>query len=291
MSSFFDWFKNKDLPKGPELSLADKVKQDFEMIIKDHKDKTGSVNVVDTKPQNAQINVVQTAQPKKLEIANQLKVPVINQPLKMSPAKIPATTNIQSTAPFNKLITTSRQSPVIPAPVVKPVVPAVEKPVEQAPAIVKDDRYNKVLATVLAESLGESDKGKQAVVNTIYNRVGKYGVTGEPMNDAFDVVSEPYQFSAFEVNNPLFVKFRDYLRGKDIVLSDAEKKALDKVTKMVDQAISGQLEDITGGATHYLNPGASRDLSWINSGKAKVTLKEGRHVFATVGKDYQRKIK
>lgn len=176
--------------------------------------------------------------------------------------------------------------------------PKVPEPVILEKSKMNEDQYYKVLSVVMAEALAEVDKGKRGVVNVIFNRVGKMDIHNKPVNSAWDAISEGYnpktgrasQFSSFDINNNIFKKVKDYLRGGKTELSKKEKEALDTIEKDVKLAIQGKLPDVTGGATHYLNPKTASDKSWIESNHAVITARIGNHVFAKVGKDYQRPI-
>ena len=130
-----------------------------------------------------------------------------------------------------------------------------------------DDKQLKIVATVIAEAIGEGEQGMQAVFNVMNNRAEKN------KTEIFDEVAKPYQFSAFSTNNRLYVKIRDYLRGKDVTLTKTEKIAVDKITEMVKNGV----EDITGGATHYANMATSTDRSWFD--KIPKTGQIGKHTF------------
>ena len=129
------------------------------------------------------------------------------------------------------------------------------------------DQDKKVVATVIAEAIGEGNEGMQAVFNVMSNRVKKNGST------LFDEVAKPAQFSAFSKYNPTFVRIRDYLRGKPVKISAKEKEAVDTITNMLQNGA----EDVTGGATSYLNPKTATDKSWMNV--LQPTKQIGKHNF------------
>lgn len=141
---------------------------------------------------------------------------------------------------------------------------------------ISDDEKKKVIATIFSEALGESPEGRQGVLNTIINRAKSgYGKS----KTIFDVVSQPYQYTGFSGSNPLYVKARDYLRGKPVTLSPQEKLVIDEIMNLYLQAESGQLEDITGGNINYLNPATATDTKYFNKRNPKKDIQIGQHIF------------
>lgn len=131
----------------------------------------------------------------------------------------------------------------------------------------KSDERNKIIATVIGEALGEGEEGMKAVLNVMQNRAIEKG------ESLYEVVSKPAQFSAFNINNRLYSKVRDYLRGKDINLTSTEKKAVEAVKNFLNEGV----EDLTFGASHYIRPEHATDLSWY--GEGELTVKIGNHEF------------
>lgn len=87
---------------------------------------------------------------------------------------------------------------------------------------------------VIGEAGGESDEGKAAAIHTAINRVKSSGET------LGDVIAKPYAFEAVHTG-----------RTKSIDPNSEEyKRVRDRI---VIPAIMGELQDPTGGATHFLN--------------------------------------
>lgn len=135
------------------------------------------------------------------------------------------------------------------------------------------DEKNKVIATIVAEAIGEGEEGLQASLNTVKNRAKEKGKT------LYDVVSQPAQYSAFSSDNKIYSKVRDLLRGKPVLFANAtEKQSVEKAVKKVKEMVEdSNLQDITDGATHYFNEKTMTDKSWMNEGKE--TKRIGNHVF------------
>lgn len=96
--------------------------------------------------------------------------------------------------------------------------------------------------TLQAEAGGEGYKGMLAAGSVIANRVasGKYGkgISG--------VIMKPGQFSAWN-------GVTGYAGGEGAINMDKVRPSKDAL-KAAQDIISGNYEDITGGATHYYNP-------------------------------------
>lgn len=129
-----------------------------------------------------------------------------------------------------------------------PPPPIVQK------AEVKITNLDILAATLIGEAGGEGAEGMHAVMNVIMNRVKG---SNDPVRRAVAVVLKPKQFSMFnsytigneKIENIIF-KFKQHPKWKL-----AEEIAL--------KGLSGKLEDITNGATHY----------HVTKGKSKVTPK------------------
>jgi|FAXJ01.1.fsa_nt_gi putative nucleotidyltransferase with HDIG domain len=99
-----------------------------------------------------------------------------------------------------------------------------------------------VATTLWGEARGEGDKGMQAVMNVIMNRVqGNFKRTK-------GVVLAPKQFSMWNsINNAEETAMAASRKYKD-------DKSWQQAIRIVDLAADGKLPDITGGATFYFNP-------------------------------------
>ncbi|MGF1609740.1 MAG: cell wall hydrolase [Kiloniellales bacterium] len=120
-----------------------------------------------------------------------------------------------------------------------------------------------VARTIWGEARGEGNRGMQAVANVIANRAARPGWWG---SDFISVCMKPYQFSAWNSNDPN--------SGKAARVTEADAQfrvALD----LAGKAVAGVLPDITGGATHYHTHAVSP--GWASS--LRKTADIGNHVF------------
>lgn len=117
--------------------------------------------------------------------------------------------------------------------------------------------------TIWGEARGEGLRGMQAVANVIMNRVDRGGWYGASIKD---VVLKPLQFSCWNADDPNRAKI-DALTLQELEASGAMNVAR--------QVMSGQLPDITGGATNYHNNKVNP--SW--AAKMKRTTVIGNHIF------------
>lgn len=119
--------------------------------------------------------------------------------------------------------------------------------------------------TLWGEARGDGVTGMQAVANVVMNRVGAIGKWFS--GTVSEVVRKPYQFSAWNANDPNLPQ-----------LEAANEKTpgfLDAVAIAV-QALKGELPDITGGATHYYAAGTPKP-NWVAG--ATFTTQIGNHLF------------
>lgn len=120
--------------------------------------------------------------------------------------------------------------------------------------------------TIYGEARGEGALGMQAVANVVINRTLLGGVVRR-VAGVVAVVTEPWQFSAWNENDPNADKIRNLDRG--------DNSTFDLAYSIAEKAMSGNLPDVTFGATHYhttdINP------SW-NDAMTK-TAEIGNHVF------------
>ena len=93
---------------------------------------------------------------------------------------------------------------------------------------------------IAMEARGEPEEGKQAVANVILNRYrsGRYGDT------LTDVITAPNQFEPWST------------RRDELLSLDPDSPEYQNAAFALQQAMQG---DITGGATHFLNPEVVRD--------------------------------
>ena len=138
--------------------------------------------------------------------------------------------------------------------------------------------------TIEAEAGGESKRGKLAVGAVIANRADstKYGM------DIRGVILRKAQFSPWNA-------ITGYQKG----ISQAKPMLTEKMKPSKDsydaakKILSGDYEDPTGGAVHYLNPKIGKKPDWYGSFKKRGVKKIGRHEFGNAdnnkkydGKDY-----
>jgi hypothetical protein len=163
-----------------------------------------------------------------------------------------------------------------PSPMPLPVKTPMGTPVPSANIFnIPQDQLNKVIATVISEAGGESPQGRQAVLNSIVNRANLnpkyYG------SNLFGVVSKPSQYTGFNAKDPNYRETRDYLDGKSKKLTPGRLQQIQEVQNLLQLAKQGKLQDLTSGATHYLNPKKATDFSWVKKALKKATV--GQHEF------------
>lgn len=137
-----------------------------------------------------------------------------------------------------------------------------------AKQVLKDDseQIDVMARTAWGEARGEGQSGMQAVLNVIVNRTKKGGWWGAT---PAEVCHKKSQFSCWNLNDP------NRARMLAVTDSDANFRTAKSLAK---SAYAGTLPDITGGATHYLNPAALSSLpSWTRS--LTKTAQIGNHVF------------
>lgn len=117
--------------------------------------------------------------------------------------------------------------------------------------------------TIWGEARGEGSDGMKAVAAVIMNRVQKGGWWG---NTIEEVCKKPYQFSCWNPGDPNLHKVQTVT---------LDNPAFKKAYQIAQYAISGQLDDMTGGATHYHT--TSITASWSSSLTPTGTI--GSHIF------------
>ena len=132
---------------------------------------------------------------------------------------------------------------------------------------------DRVVRTVLAEARNQGDVGMQAVAEVIRNRANGSGKSLDA------VVQQPWQFEPW--NTP-----EGRARMAQInPLSEEYKRALD----IVNGVLSGTIQDVTNGATHFLNKATSlaRGDSAMQSGGWAHSMRNqrqiGAHTFGNAG--------
>jgi len=127
-----------------------------------------------------------------------------------------------------------------------------------------------VIATLYGEARDEGEAGMHAVMNVIMNR------SGGDSNKAKNVVLARKQFSCWNgIGNPAAnaIELADSLRNDK---SSSDGKMYMEAVRLYTRARKNELDDITGGATHYFNP-AKANPEWKKDMKKTTTI--GHHTF------------
>jgi hypothetical protein len=138
---------------------------------------------------------------------------------------------------------------------------------ELGPAIPSYDAEERdyLIRTIVFEASGEPEEGKAAVAFVVLNRErsGRWGDNIE------EVVTQPWQFEPWMT------------RRREIEKLSRDDPRYQSAERVADTVLSGQMEDPTAGATHFLNPVIVRQRrggslpSWAR-GEGKPI---GRHTF------------
>ena len=137
----------------------------------------------------------------------------------------------------------------------------------------KPDEKAKVGATVMGEAGLEGRDGLKAVFNTIQNRRREKQM-------GWDDVLDTYQYDAYRQKTPEYRRNYAAIKGDDSGIGTKEKELLEYVLGLMDN----NAKDITGGATHFLNPEVTKQISstgelpdWYDP--KKVTYSSPNHQF------------
>ena len=135
-----------------------------------------------------------------------------------------------------------------------------------------DSEKDKLIRTIVAEAGGEGPDGQLAVANVMINRLLSKEF-GSSISSLIRPNSKGYgAFSAW--NSP-------EKGGNELVDLGPNTEIYQKIARIVDQRLSGEIGDNTGGATYYWNPDVANP-SWgqeqlaLHSQKG---LQLGKHVF------------
>lgn len=125
-------------------------------------------------------------------------------------------------------------------------------------------------ATLMAEAGGEGYDGMVATGAVIRNRAdsGKYGG-----NDINGVIMKPGQFSAWN-------GVTGYAGGEGAI-DMANLNVSDEAYAAADAILSGNYEDITGGATHYYNPSVATPKWGESNPDSGSWTRVGNHIFGS----------
>lgn len=123
--------------------------------------------------------------------------------------------------------------------------------------------------TLYGEARGEGEVGMTAVANVVMNRVQR-AMDNEIEwwgDNVVDVCLKPWQFSCWLKNDPNSAKL------KAVTVSDP---IFVKALAIAKDAVSGELDDITNGATSYYAKG-SKEPDWAKNKKPCATIRH--HIF------------
>ena len=123
--------------------------------------------------------------------------------------------------------------------------------------------------TLWGEARGEGTTGLEAVANVVLNRVKMAEENGGKFwwgSNIIQVCQKPYQFSCWNRSDPSFKKLQAVTE---------ENLYFATSLRVARRAVLGQLEDYTGGATHYH---ADYVAPYWAKGETP-TIVIGRHIF------------
>ena len=122
--------------------------------------------------------------------------------------------------------------------------------------------------TIYGEARGETVRGKEAVACVVMNRVKRAKARGGYWwgSTVEQVCRKPWQFSCWNENDPNLKKIEEIEPGH---------RVFDTCLRIARRAISGSIEDMTNGATHYHTHHASPPWSKGRPACAEI----GRHLF------------
>jgi spore germination cell wall hydrolase CwlJ-like protein len=135
----------------------------------------------------------------------------------------------------------------------------------------RDEHIDTLARTIWGEARGEGSLGMQAVANVVMNRVAFAQARGGYWwgDDVTEVCLKPWQFSVWNPGDPN----RELLER---VTADDSPIFVEAV-RLATYAVDGQLDDVTGGATHYHTPAVSPN--WISAPGAIRLASIGNHNF------------
>lgn len=143
-------------------------------------------------------------------------------------------------------------------------IPGPENPLEA----IRRREVDILARTLYGEARGETVRGKEAVASVVLNRVKRAkGRGGYWWGDSIEAVClKPWQFSCWNENDPNRAK---------ILAVDETNTVFESCLRIARRAVSGCLEDITKGATHY----HVKSLTPIWTRGKAVCAEVGRHQF------------
>lgn len=178
---------------------------------------------------------------------------------------------------FNKTINIQNQPANISNFAVQPVKASTVPTYDTKIFDIKPRETNKLVSLLVAEAGDEGNTGMQAVLNSIVNRTqvnpSLYG------KNVWDVLTKPVQYSAFSNDNKAYTEVRDYLDGKNNKLTPGREEQISQAKQLIDLAKTGQLQDITNGATHFYNPNTAVHYPWMDTGEFKKDIGNHRFIY------------
>ena len=135
---------------------------------------------------------------------------------------------------------------------------------QELPPSVSPQDVDAMVRTVIGEAGGEPPEGQAAVAHVIMNRLNKGGFGGENIKD---VVTAPHQFEAVS-------------RGVADKIDPNSKQYQEVLNNIVLPLLRGELQDVTGGATNFINKDLQSQRGMqIPEWAAGEGQKIGRHTF------------
>ena len=132
------------------------------------------------------------------------------------------------------------------------------------PANVSPADVDAMVRTIIGEAGGESPEGQAAVGHVIMNRLMKGGFGGDSIKD---IVTAPHQFEAVS-------------RGLADRVDSKSKQYQEVLNNIVLPLLRGELKDVTGGATNFINKALQTQLGrQIPEWAAGEGQQIGRHTF------------
>lgn len=156
----------------------------------------------------------------------------------------------------------TKQKPAITVPVLRPL------PVKEA--LLPD---NIIAATILGEARGEGEKGMQAILNVLQNRL-KYAKETN-FDKIKDIALQRYQFD-------VWTSRKTDEQKAEFVNKMRKTPQWATAVKLVERARQGKLEDLTNNATFYHTN--KIEPNWADSFTKTNIL--GNHIFYNHGKNY-----
>lgn len=155
----------------------------------------------------------------------------------------------------------------------KPKLIALESATTHVEGKTMQEFYNDMSADTLARTLwgearGEGKEGMRAVANVILNRLEIAQKRGSFWwgNNIIQICQKPYQFSCWNRSDPNFRRLN---------MVERSNASFEDAFSIAKAAISGELKDITSGATHY--HAISIEPYWAKGKSPCTTL--GNHFF------------